>query len=264
MSNSNIHTFVICAYKETPYLEECIESIMAQTSVKSNLSGVVMYTSTPNDYIVNVSEKYNLQVNSGAGGSIGKDWNGALATVKTKYATIVHQDDIYDVDYGRTIISAFESQENRNIVFSNYYEIDEKSNIRERNTNLKIKSIGLKLLSLCKSKKYQRRVYSFGNFICCPAVSYNMERLRDFRFDEDMKMAVDWDAWERIMEVSGNIEYIPKRLMGHRIHSESETTNNTLDKNREKEEYQMFLRYWSKPMAKFLMKFYTNNQKGNV
>lgn len=51
--------------------------------------------------------------------------------------------------------------------------------------------------------------------------------------------------------------------MAHRIHSDSETTNNTLNKNREKEEHEMFRRYWGETMAKLLMKVYTNNQKGN-
>ena len=36
------HTFVICAYKESKYLEECIKSLINQT-VKSN---IIMTTST--------------------------------------------------------------------------------------------------------------------------------------------------------------------------------------------------------------------------
>ena len=39
------HTFVICAYKESAYLEECILSLKQQT-VKSN---IIMITSTPNN-----------------------------------------------------------------------------------------------------------------------------------------------------------------------------------------------------------------------
>ncbi|ARE29508.1 glycosyltransferase family 2 protein [Lactococcus cremoris] len=257
------HTFVICAYMQSPYLEESIKSILDQGSIKKGISEVVLYTSTPNDYIENICHKYNIKIFIGEGGGIGADWNGALAAVQTKYATIVHQDDLYDKKYGEMIINDFESQKDSNIVFTDYYEIDEYSKPRKRNINLKIKSLGLKLMSFWENKKYQRRVYSFGNFICCPAVSYNMERLKDFRFNEEMKMAVDWDAWERIMKKSGHVHYLPLKLMAHRIHSDSETTNNTLNKNREKEEHEMFRRYWGETMAKLLMKVYTNNQKGN-
>ena len=45
----NDHTFAICAYKESPYLEECIKSLKNQT-IKSN---ILIATSTPNDYIRN-------------------------------------------------------------------------------------------------------------------------------------------------------------------------------------------------------------------
>ncbi|MHC5838221.1 glycosyltransferase family 2 protein, partial [Lactococcus lactis] len=78
----------------------------------------------------------------------------------------------------------------------------------------------------------------------------NMERLKDFRFNEEMKMAVDWDAWARIMKKPGRVHYLPLKLMAHRIHSDSEKTNNTLNKNREKEEHEMFRRYWGEIMAK--------------
>ena len=44
---SDKHTFVICAYKESSYLEECIVSLEKQT-VKSN---ILMVTSTPNAFI---------------------------------------------------------------------------------------------------------------------------------------------------------------------------------------------------------------------
>ena len=60
------HTFVICAYKESKYLEECIESLEKQI-VKSN---IMMCTSTPNDYIKNMAQKYNipLYINEGESG----------------------------------------------------------------------------------------------------------------------------------------------------------------------------------------------------
>ena len=55
--NTN-HTFAICAYKESPYLEECITSLMEQT-VKSE---IFIASSTPNKYIDDIAAKYNLKV----------------------------------------------------------------------------------------------------------------------------------------------------------------------------------------------------------
>ena len=50
--NTN-HTFAICAYKESPYLEECIQSLMNQT-VKSD---ILIATATPSKYIDDIAAK---------------------------------------------------------------------------------------------------------------------------------------------------------------------------------------------------------------
>ena len=66
------HTFAVCAYKESPYLEECIKSLKSQT-IKSN---ILIATSTPNDYIKGIADKYEIPyyINEGEGG-ITQDWN---------------------------------------------------------------------------------------------------------------------------------------------------------------------------------------------
>ena len=81
----NQHTYVICAYKESPFLEECIRSLKAQT-VQSE---IIMATSTPNDYIRSLADEYEIPlfVNSGPGG-ITQDWNFGYAQTNTPYVTI--------------------------------------------------------------------------------------------------------------------------------------------------------------------------------
>ena len=53
-----IHTFVVLAYKESKYLEDCIKSVLSQTVP----SEVVVATSTPNDYIKKIANKYSLDI----------------------------------------------------------------------------------------------------------------------------------------------------------------------------------------------------------
>lgn len=258
-----IHTFVICAYRQSRYLEACILSCLAQNSYQTGQSQVIIYTSTPNEWIKKLADKYQLELFVLAGGGIGNDWNNALSVVKTDYATIAHQDDVYLPTYGTEVIQAFNHEPKRNIVFTDYAENDATGAVRPRNLNLKIKSAALKVMSLSNHKGYQRRIYAFGNFISCPAVSFNLKRLSAFRFDGELKMTVDWDAWERIMQLDGTIHYVNQILMYHRIHQDSETTANTANKHREIEEYEMYERYWGKTIAKLLMKVYVNNQKTN-
>lgn len=257
------HTFMICAYGESPYLEACIQSCIEQESVKRGTSVISLYTSTPNATVQDLCKQYNLSFFTKTGGGIGKDWNNSLSFVETPYATIVHQDDIYLPHYGTVIIEAFDQQKDSTIAFTDYAEINKLGEVRKRNINLHIKTFGLSVMSLLPFKGYQRRIYAFGNFISCPAVSYNLTNLTGFKFDETLKMTLDWDAWERIMKRAGKIKYIREKLMYHRIHEESETTNNTVDKTREQEEQLLYERYWGKRFSKVLMKFYTFNQKSN-
>ena len=52
------HVFAVCAYKDSPYLEQCIRSLKAQTVP----SHIIICTSTPSSYIDRLAWKYGLQV----------------------------------------------------------------------------------------------------------------------------------------------------------------------------------------------------------
>ena len=133
----DLHTFVVLAYKESKYLEDCIQSVLNQ-SVKTN---VIIATSTPNNYIKKIAKDYklDLKINKGKTG-IGYDFDFAVASASTKLVTIAHQDDIYDYNYAEEIIKVYKKYEDAIILFPNYYEI--KGDRKEyNNTNLKIKKI---------------------------------------------------------------------------------------------------------------------------
>ena len=84
------HTFVICAYQKSAYLEECIRSVIDQT-VRSE---ILLATSTPNTYIQDLCDKYHIpmRVNEGEKG-ITQDWNFAYSICQTDCVTITHQDE---------------------------------------------------------------------------------------------------------------------------------------------------------------------------
>ena len=112
-----MHTYVVLAYKESKYLEECIKSVLNQ-KYKSN---VVIATSTPNP-----------------GKGIGYDFDYAISCGMTKLVTIAHQDDIYDYEYSYQIVNKYKKYPTSSIIFSDYYEIRENKNVYS-NLNLKIK-----------------------------------------------------------------------------------------------------------------------------
>lgn len=257
-----IHTFAVCAYGESPYLEECLASLKNQSYV----SDVIICTSTPNDMICSLAKKYGLKliVNDGEGG-ITQDWNFALSNVVTKYATIAHQDDIYETDYAATVVGAMEKAQKPLICFCDYGELHEKQKITETGM-LKIKRLMLRPLEIKafqRSRFVRRRVLSLGDPICCPSVTFCLDNVTRPVFKNHFRSCEDWEAWEKISKERGSFVYINKCLMYHRIHEESETSKIINDGARISENYEMFRKFWPAPIAKFINRLYTGSEEYN-
>lgn len=259
---SDLHTFVVLAYKESNYLEECIKSVLNQ-SVKSN---VVIATSTKNDFIVNIAKKYdlNLIINKEKKG-IGYDFDFALNCVDSKLVTIAHQDDIYEKDYLKNILDYYKKYNDSIILFTDYFEIRDNDKVYN-NRNLKIKRcllFPLKLYKFTMFKFIKRLSIRFGCAICCPSVTFNKDICPEKVFSSKYKSNVDWFAWEKLSLLNGRFTYISKSLMGHRIHEESETSkvlNNNLRINEDRE---MFNKFWPKFITNILVKFYKKAEESN-
>ena len=242
------HTFVVCAYKESEYLEECIKSVLNQ-NVKSN---VIMATSTPNKHIEMLAQKYNIPlfINEGKSG-IGTDWNFGISKVNTDYATVAHQDDIY------------EKNPNFSIAFGDYREIKNGETI-PLTINLKIKKLLLKkLLKNPNSKKAKDSALKFGCSICCPCVTVNLKVAGKQPYKTKMKCDLDWDTWYELSKLENDFAYINKEIMCHRIHEQSETSNLIENNIRLDEDLVMLEKYWPKPVAKIIMRFYGQAVKTN-
>lgn len=260
MKNYSNHTFTICAYKESKYLEECIQSLLNQ-NVKSN---ILISTSTPNQFIESLAQKYELPlyINKGESG-IGQDWNYAVSCAKTDYVTVAHQDDIYKPDYLAEIVKKIEKGKDFVIAFTDYREIKNGEEIKFTR-NLIIKKILLfPLRFFNKSKFIKRRSLSFGSGICCPSVTINKKITGENPYKTELKCDLDWDTWDQMTNYKARFLYIPKELMQHRIHEESETSNLIQNNTRLEEDLQMLERYWPKPIAKCIMSFYSKAIKTN-
>lgn len=262
MKKNSRHTFVICAYKESEYLEECILSLRNQKSD----SLIIMETSTPNTYISSLAEKYEIPLYINPHGGITQDWNFGLSKIETKYATIAHQDDIYEPEYGTKILEAFENAKNPLIAFSDYGEVREGVKVTDtKMLNIKRLMLSpLRIKAFSGSKFVRRRILSLGDPISCPAVSFNLERLERPIFRDGFRSCEDWEAWELISRRKGEFLYVPEPLMYHRIHEESATTAIIQDNARVEENYIMYCKFWPKPIAKLINKFYTKSEDSNT
>lgn len=264
------HTFVICAYKESPYLLECVASLKQQ-SVTSN---IILATSTPSRTLEALCEEEAIAyvVREGTSG-IAPDWNFALSCADTPYVTIAHQDDVYDKDYTKEILKALSGRTDALIVFSKYAEL-RNGEVAKKGLNMRIKETILAPLLFrggAKSRFFKRWCIRFGNAICCPTVTYCVKPIGQYLnsigqrelFLPHFRSNLDWETWELLSRCPGSFLYVNQPLMSHRIHEDSETSATIADHERGTEDYEMFQKFWPRWVSKLLSGFYGASEKSN-
>lgn len=256
------HTFAVCAYGVSPFLEDCLASLRAQT-VTTN---VLISTSTPNEHIKRLAKQYGypLFINEGKPG-IAHDWNCAIEHCETPLVTIAHQDDVYLSLYAETMLTMVNREERPLIFFTDYGELRGDAECDEsRLLNVKRRLLApLNKRANFTRRGAKRRVLSLGSAICCPSVTLCRPNLPDPVFLDDMKCDLDWEAWERFSKLTGSFVYAPKILMRHRIHEGSETTALIRDETRTKEDLTMLRKFWPTPIALLINMVYSGSQKSN-
>lgn len=260
-NTDHLHTFIILAFKKSPFLESCILSLKQQT-FKSTL---VIATSTPNSHINALSQKYQISViENPERRGIGFDFDFALGCAQTDWATIAHQDDLYEKTYTEKILKNIDSE--TIIAFSDYYEI--KNGIPKRFTrNLLVKKALLFFLRwkiFQKMRFFKRACLSFGNPICCPAVTFPVQRISLPLFSCELSSNMDWMAWEKISQKKGRFVFVPQALVGHRIHKDSTTSKVIQENNRSSEDFFVLQKFWPKYIAKIIARIYKIGEKNNA
>lgn len=252
------HAFAVCAYKESPYLEKCVESLINQTYQ----SAIVMCTSTPNEYIKGIAEKYQLPLFVRDGASdIKDDWNFAYNTVEADYVTIAHQDDVYSSHYVERLYKKLESLDYPNDVtmfLTDYYTLKNENDI-QRDLNNKIRRLlrsPLKWNTMAGWKWVRKAVLAFGNSICCPTATYNKKVLGESMFTSEYKFNIDWDTFLKLAKLDGRFVYVDEPLVSYRVH-DGATSKEFIDNHlRIDEDTRMFNQFWPGWISKLIMVFY--------
>lgn len=250
-----LHTFSVCAYKESPYLEKCILSLLAQ-SIKSN---IIICTSTPNSHISSLAKKYELDlfVNEEKNG-IANDWNFAYKCAKTALVTIAHQDDIYDKDYVKYVLLSKKYYKDMNLFTCASQTIKEDGQVKNgliEDVKCMLR-LPLRIFALSNIPMVKRLSISFGNPIICPSCCYDKSLCGEQLFKDRYSFVVDWEALLRLSKDNYRWICVERPLIYYRVHNLS-TTKLCIDNDvRAKEELLIFERLWGRRTAKLLMLFY--------
>ena len=252
------HTFVVCTYQESPYLEQCLLSVLNQT-VPTN---VIISTSTPNDHILGIAKKYNVPVfvNTGKTG-IQEDWNFAIRQAKTDFVTVCHHDDYYYPTYAEEVLKIINKKKAVDKVLyihTGYRDIDsEGKESVTKNTKVKrLLNFWMKFSCFQGNRFFKKRSLSLGNTVCCPSCTYNTKLLGFDFFDSEFTHCCDWDFYYKAAKMRGKAVYISKFCMAKRYHAGSQTSADIKSGKRVKEDYAMFCKFWPKWIAKLILRKY--------
>lgn len=165
------HVFAICAYKDSPYLESCIRSLVGQRTK----SPVILCTSTPSPYIDGLAGRYGIPVFVRDGASnMRDDWNFAYHMADGELVTIAHQDDVYHKDYVTELLRAYRRYPDM-IMFTSDYVIVKNGALITGDKMLLVKRLlrlPLRFPALNDRVWVKKLPLMFGNSICCPASTY--------------------------------------------------------------------------------------------
>ena len=207
-----------------------------------------------------LSKEYSIPILlNPKGGSISNDWNFAIKQGSGDLIVLAHQDDLYAPSFAHEFIEFYQKNLSAGLIFSQAHEIIKDRLIQNGKREI-VKNILRNFAfgerkTISTSDRY-RRLLGFGCAIPCPAVAFTKDIARNLTFSDKFSVNLDWNTWSDLAAKGVPFGYIPKPLMSHRIHPEAETQLGIIEKRREKEDYQLFLRYWPKPIAQLLLALY--------
>ena len=229
------HTFAICAYKDSPYLDACIHSLKRQ-SVKSK---IILCTSTPSPFLEAMAKIHDIPL-----------------YVRNGKSDI--QDDCYHRDYAAWVQRCWERYPDTT-VFTTDCAILKGEELQRPGMIQFIKMLlrlPLRLHGLADRTFVKKAALVFGNPIICPSCTYDKEALGTPLFDSPYKFALDWDTMWKLAARPGRFICVERPLIRYRIHDGATTKACIQDHRRGADETAMYEKIWPKPVVKVLMHFY--------
>ena len=188
------HSFLVPAYRQSPFLRECLRSLTEQT----RKSPILISTSTPFQGLEVLAQEFGAQLHvHGPNQGMAHDWNAGLRQVQTDWVTIAHQDDVYLPSYAEQVMSAVALAKAPILAFSNYAELLGADQVRRNTRLLRIKQMLLHLAFIGRTSIGDRwsklNALRFGSPIPCPAVTLKTHPGQP-HFETGFRLNMDWAA----------------------------------------------------------------------
>ena len=250
------HTFAICAYGKSPYLEACIRSLKAQTLS----SEIICVTSTPSDWLEGLLSRHDIPlfVRTGEKG-IGNDWNYGVEKAEGRFVTVTHQDDLYNRHYVEELKKAYERWPDMSVFMTDGVLIKDGKLTRGGAVEAvkKVLRLPWRFRGLCHLSAVKMSGLIFGNPVMCPSCSYGKDRISLPLFSDQYDFVLDWDCMRKRSLKGGRFVCVEKPLLYYRVHDGAATKVCIKNHKREREERQMFEKIWPRRLSGVLMRGYS-------
>ncbi|MFD1256129.1 glycosyltransferase family 2 protein [Mucilaginibacter terrae] len=207
-------TIAIPVYERYEYFEEAIYSALKQTTkchiiVVDNCSSHSLFK----EFVENLnSEHVKYYKNDTNLGPIG-NWNQCLFHVQTKWASILHSDDMLSTSYV-SIMSNYITDNPDQIAFMCKYESGEAP----------IDILKTPCFAVIKTLKIKPSFFTFGNVTAFPGVIFDRTKVKKNSFTEKLHTVADYDLWLNIA-IQKPITLVNAKLAYYRLSPTQDSAN---------------------------------------
>lgn len=210
----------IPTYKQTQYLNKCLDSILSQDFKNFEL---IISDDTPNDSIEQFlisklkNVKYVYHRNSPSLGT-PENWNFAVSKANGKYIKIMHHDDFFTHSTSLGLMVNELESKNASFLFCQTDVWYSKANTH------RIQKVSVKQLSILKDKP---ELLFFKNIIGAPSATIYLNN--KFTYDKNFKWLVDIDFYLQFLFNKHSIIYLNKTLVSTIHDAEGQVTGSVIN-----------------------------------
>jgi hypothetical protein len=166
---------------------------------------------------------------------IGGNWNRCVELVETPFLCLAHQDDVYEPQYLERLLAALQARPDAGLAHCRASAMDAGGSAFESLAERFKEHFWKRDPGEDRAAHYAR--LWCGNFVCCPTVLYRTEAVRKAGpFRTDLRFALDWEYWFRLLRHGYAIADVPELLMHYRRHAAAASAGATADRSRFDEE----------------------------
>jgi glycosyltransferase involved in cell wall biosynthesis len=235
-----VHIFVP-AYGESPYLEECLESIKTHTD--ETVLCTVLDDCSPNANIRSSVEKFGNRfsyVRNDRNLGLARNFQKAFDLSESTYTLIVGSDDVLLPGYVDQLKEAAQKFPTACLFQPQVSVIDENSQTFNAFPDLIKKFInpGKRNLKEYEASVILRRLL-IGDFFYFPSIAWKAEVVRSYQLNPHLKTAVDLDLIARLAMENHTFVIGGQTVFSYRRHSKSVSMELGMSYERSKEEIEV-------------------------